>query len=258
MPTGAEICEKQVFSFIDKIEKVKVDEAEIESLLPSVYRKLEWLEKEDLIKRMVAQEFDRLIGYYKEAPEIKIVDETEKRVRRETDRSTQGPEAGYQKLFIGIGKMDGINPKNLMDLINNYVEGRVQIGRIDLYTRYSLFDVEEKSAKRVVDALRELDFLGRNVKVDFATEEQMSRGNNKYDDGDFKRKDSYGKRPGQGGYKSRSNEGGFRNEGRRPYESGSGRGKEGSYGKRSYSGNGSYSRKSDHSSGKSNDGSDRK
>ncbi|MDP4278901.1 MAG: DEAD/DEAH box helicase, partial [Bacteroidota bacterium] len=125
MPTGAEICEKQVFSFIDKIEKVKVDEAEIESLLPSVYRKLEWLEKEDLIKRMVAQEFDRLIGYYKEAPEIKIVDETEKRVRRETDRSSQGPEAGYQKLFIGIGKMDGINPKNLMDLINNYVEGRV-------------------------------------------------------------------------------------------------------------------------------------
>lgn len=176
MPTGKEICEKQIFHFIDKIEKVNVDEAEIEHILPSVYRKLDWLDKEDLIKRMVSQELDRLIGYYKGAEEIRTVDEKAKKETQFSEKR-QGTEAGFKKIFIGLGKMDGLSPKNLMDLINSYVEGRVQIGRIDLNTRYSLFDVEEGASKRVVQALRELDFLGRQVKVDFATDDQINRGN---------------------------------------------------------------------------------
>jgi len=175
MPTGKEICEKQVFHFIDKIEKVSVDEAEIAHILPSVYRKLDWLDKEDLIKRMVSQELDRLIDYYKEAEEILTVEDYGKKDRNAPEKR-MGPEQGFKKLFIGLGKMDGITPKNLMDLINSYVEGRVQIGKIDFFTRYSLFDVDEAAAKNVIQALRELDFLGRQVKVDFATEEQMARG----------------------------------------------------------------------------------
>jgi len=111
MPSGKEICEKQVFHFIDKIEKVSVDEAEIEHLLPSVYRKLDWLDKEDLIKRMVSQEFDRLIDYYKEAEDIKTLDEYDRKERNDKDRSLKVPEAGFQKLFIGLGKMDGITQK---------------------------------------------------------------------------------------------------------------------------------------------------
>lgn len=264
MPSGKDICEKQVFHFIDKIEKVKVDEAEIESLLPSVYRKLEWLEKEDLIKRMVALEFDRLIDYYKEASDIKTIDETDRKDRKNADKSVTGPEAGFKKVFIGLGKMDGISPKNLMDLINNYVEGRVQIGRIDFYTRYSMFDVEEASAKRVIEALRDLDFLGRNVKVDFATEEQMARGNKERSEGGRDRGGRqgsgrpYGSRDGgnrgygdrsssrsggsrdggsrEGGYRERSNrDGGNRSfgTGRDNYGSKSRSGSGSSYGKKS-------------------------
>lgn len=203
IPTGKAICEKQVFHFVDRIEKVKVDESEIESLLPSVYRKLEWLDKEDLIKRMVSLEFNRLIDYYKEAADISTVQDSDRR-----SASVDKPEAGYKKVFIGLGKMDGINPKNLMDLINDYVEGRVQIGKIDFFTRYSLFDVEEQSAQKVVSALRELDFLGRNVRVDFATEEQMARGSQERSanerpyarGGDRKRSGSYSASKRSGGY----------------------------------------------------------
>jgi ATP-dependent RNA helicase DeaD len=181
--------------------------------LPAVYRKLEWLEKEDLIKRVVSLELNRLISYYQEAADIQTVDGETKRDRR--DPSTEkgmGPEAGFSKLFIGLGKMDGITPKNLMDLINDYVEGRVQIGRIDFFTRYSLFDVEEKSAKRVVTALRELDFLGRNVKVDFATEEQLARGNKDRGESGGNRGGFKGRRDeGRGGnYRNDRNEGGYK------------------------------------------------
>jgi ATP-dependent RNA helicase DeaD len=237
MPTGNEICEKQVFHFIDKIEKVKVDEAEIESLLPSVYRKLEWLEKEDIIKRMVALEFDRLIDYYKEASEIRTIDESEKKTRSDSDRSLKEPEAGFKKIFIGLGKMDGITPKNLMDLINDYVEGRVQIGRIDFFTRYSLFDVEESSSKKVVNALRELDFLGRNVKVDFATEEQMSRGSKERSEDGGRSRGGSG-RPSYGN-RDRKNDRGF--SGRSGDEKNVSRD---DYGKRSHSNYGSFGKKS--------------
>jgi ATP-dependent RNA helicase DeaD len=206
---------------------------------------------------MVSQEFNRLIEYYRDAHEIKTVDESsDKKERQVRDNSLQGPEPGFTKIFIGMGKMDGITPKNLMDLINDYVEGRVQIGRIDFFTRYSLFDVEDKSAKRVVEALRELDFLGRNVKVDFATEEQMSRGKKERAEGTGdhgrrpypRRGDDKGDRPySGGGYKGKSSDsrGG---EGR-------GYGNHSEYGRRSSSDNkGSYGKRSSYSGGKSNEG----
>ncbi len=240
MPTGKEICEKQIFHFIDKIEKVSVDEAEIEHILPSVYRKLDWLDKEDLIKRMVAQELDRLIDYYKEAEEIRTVDEKAKK-ESPFGEKRQGTEPGFKKLFIGLGKMDGITPKNLMDLINSYVEGRVQIGRIDFFTRYSLFDIEEGAAKRVVQALRELDFLGRQVKVDFATEEQMSRGNERGE------RNVRGERNERGSWNqsgSSNRKGGYAQSALKSREGGyTPKGKDGGYGQSSYkSKEGGYSR----------------
>ena len=216
MPTGKEICEKQVFHFMDQIEKVQVNDSEIETLLPSVYRKLEWLEKEDLIKRVVSLELNRLISYYENADEIRTVDESEKRERKDRVVTVSGPEPGYTKLFIGMGKMDGITPKNLMDLVNDHIEGHVEIGKIDFFTRYSLFDVEEKAAKEVVSSLRELDFLGRNVKVEFATEEQMARGTKE-------RAESGDRRESRGGYSSERGRSGGSYRGRS--ESGSYRGR---------------------------------
>ncbi|MDR0538140.1 MAG: DEAD/DEAH box helicase [Tannerellaceae bacterium] len=70
IPGGKAICEKQIFNLVDKIEKVKVDEEEIARLMPGIFRKLEWLDKEDIIKRMVSLEFNRMINYYKNAGQI--------------------------------------------------------------------------------------------------------------------------------------------------------------------------------------------
>lgn len=180
MPSGKDICAKQVFNLMDRIEKVKVSEKEIAELLPQVYRKLEWLEKEDLIKRIVSLEFNRLIDYYQEAEDIQTIDETaagkrERANNSQASRDISSAEPGFTKIFIGLGRMDGINPKNILGLVNDYMDRKIQVGRIDFFTRYSLFDVEEKWAREVVHALRNLDFLGRNVRVDLATPEQMSR-----------------------------------------------------------------------------------
>ena len=176
MPTGQEICSKQIFNLMDRIEKVEVNENEIAGILPSVFRKLEWLDKEDLIKRMVSLEFNRLIAYYQDNEDFETIDETPKNKREKVEKGSVAPEAGFTKIFIALGKMDGVTPKNLLGLLNDCVEGKVEVGRIDLFTRYSLFDVADDCAKKVVRELRDLRVLGRNVRVDFATEEQINRG----------------------------------------------------------------------------------
>ena len=78
LPAGKEICEQQLIKVIDDIEKVKVNEEDIEAFLPSIYRKFEWLSKEDLIKRVVSMEFNRFLEYYRNAPEIEQPKASEK------------------------------------------------------------------------------------------------------------------------------------------------------------------------------------
>lgn len=79
LPSGQEICQQQLIKVIDDIEKVKVNEEEIETFLPGIYRKLDWLDKEDLIKRVVSLEFNRFLDYYKNAPEIEQPKANEKK-----------------------------------------------------------------------------------------------------------------------------------------------------------------------------------
>ncbi len=83
VPSGRQICEKQLFSMIDKMEKVDIDHEEIDTYLPQIYRKLEWLEKEDVIKRFVALEFNRFLDYYKNAPDLNVPEDNFKGNRKE-------------------------------------------------------------------------------------------------------------------------------------------------------------------------------
>lgn len=177
VPKGDVICEKQLFNFVDKIEKVKVNESEIERLLPSIFRKLDWLEKEDIIKRIVSLEFNRLIDYYEAAEEI---EEPSDRGSKKEDRGGKGkkfdrddsrsrkPEKGYERIFINLGKTDGANPANLMGFINDHVPGKVRIGRIDLMQNFSFFEVPEDSARKVVKSFKGLYVEDRKLVVEIA------------------------------------------------------------------------------------------
>jgi len=176
MPSGKAICEKQLLNLVDQIEKVKVDEEEIESLMPSIFRKLEWLDKEDIIKRVVSLEFNRMIDYYKDAGEIEEVNElSARRERSERSESSDngrrgrkaaGAEEGYNRFFINFGKSDGLYPNKLIELINKCVPGKVQIGKIDLLENFSFFEVEESEANRVMDEMNGFEIEGRRISVE--------------------------------------------------------------------------------------------
>ncbi len=192
LPTGKEICEQQLIKVIDDIEKVKVDEEEIESFLPGIYRKLEWLSKEDLIKRVVSMEFNRFLDYYKNAPEIEQPKQGEKssdskeRKDRGSDREKAGRKAekGYTRLFLNLGKTDGFYANQIIELINrNMKRERIQIGRIDLMQNFSFFEIVESQAMLVMKALNKVVLNGgRRVVVEVAGE-----NNGKSDKGGKKR-----------------------------------------------------------------------
>ena len=146
MPTGKQICEKQLIKVIDELEKVKVNEEEITDFMPEIYRKLEWLSKEDLIKRMVSHEFNRFLDYYRDREEIEVPTDSrgERNTRDSRERGVRKAAPGFTRLFINLGKMDGFFPSELITLLNNNTRGRIELGRIDLMKNFSFFEVEER------------------------------------------------------------------------------------------------------------------
>ena len=171
VPTAWQICKKQLFKVIDDLEKVKVNEEEIDEFMPEIYRKLDWLGKEDLIKRVVSHEFNRFFEYYRDKDEIETVSDSKKEQRvREENKGPRKAEAGYVRMHINLGKIDRFNLRGLMAMLNDNTRRRVDVGRVDLMKKFSFFEVEEKEAGNVLKAFRGLTWNGRRVVVEVAQE----------------------------------------------------------------------------------------
>ncbi len=187
IPTGKEICEKQLWKVIDDIEKTEVKEDDIAEFLPAIYRKLDWLDKEDIIRRVVTREFGRFLEYYSNAPEPEPVMERSQRSTDNSQRSKgrkekgdRNPEQGYARFFVNRGKRDGFYAAQVIDMVNRHVRHeRIEMGRIDLMQNFSFFEVPDKQADIVLRALKHAHVNGQHVVVELAgdNEGQQSAGN---------------------------------------------------------------------------------
>ena len=185
LPDPKEICTKQLYRVIDQMEHTEVDEAQIAPFLPEVFRKLEWLSKEDLIKRVVTLEFGRFLQYYANAPEIEQPSAKGKDAEAEGSRRAPRPkgekggprqaEAGYKRLFINLGKRDNFYAREIINLVNRYVKGKIEIGRIDLTANCSFFEVPEADAPIVLRKMAKAMIGDRKVVVDHAEREEGSK-----------------------------------------------------------------------------------
>ena len=175
LPTARDICAKQLWRVIDDIEREVVDEQQITPFIDEVRRKLEWLDKDDIIKRVVSREFGRFLRYYAAAPDIEDVTD-ERKAKKKKEKSAGGramgdhaPEAGFTRIFITLGKVDGFYAREIIGLVNNRCEGpKIEMGRIDLRPTFSFFEVPEGEAQRVLNALQDLTVKGRRIGVDLA------------------------------------------------------------------------------------------
>ena len=176
MPTPQEICKKQLYKVMDQIVKTDVDEAQIEPFLQDISRFFEFIDKEDLIKKIVSVEFGKFLAYYADAPEIRIETGKKERSEGKKDRKERGKggrrqaEEGYRRLFINLGKKDGFYPGEVMQFINRNVKGRVAVGHIDLQNTFSFIEVPQEDAERVMNGLTGTVFKGRDVRCNDADE----------------------------------------------------------------------------------------
>lgn len=239
VPNGREICEKQLFHMIDKMEKVEIDHSEINKYLPVIYRKLEWLDKEEIIQRFVSLEFNRFLEYYRHAKDISTPDEgsyrddggsrKEGRRRGERDndrgrdrergndrgrepsdrRRNQKTDEGYIRMFINVGKLDGLNPGGLIELINKSTPGkRIPVGRIDLLPKFSFFEVENEYSKILLDGMKDASYHGEPVAIDIA-QEKREDGEPKYKHSERKKsfsKENPHEKKEEGEYKNKYSE----------------------------------------------------
>ena len=182
IPQPEEICKKQLYKVMDQIVKTDVDEEQIEPFMQDISRYFEYIDKEDIIKKIVSMEFGKFLAYYADAPEIERVEEKKKRAERgerrekSTDRGPRKPEKGYKRLFINLGKKDGFYPGEAMQFINRHVGGRVPVGHIDLQNTISFFEVPEREARKVMQALNGAWYKSREVRCNEADAPVPSKG----------------------------------------------------------------------------------
>lgn len=188
LPTAEEICKKQLYKAMDNIMKADVDEEEIAPYMEEIMRQFAYIDKEDIIKKMVTIYFGRFLDYYKNAPEIekptggkreKDGKERKQRTQGGGSRGKREAEPGFQRLFINLGKADGFYPGEIMQFINKHVRGHVEVGHIDLLQKFSYIEVPEEDGRKVMNALSGTKYKGRIVRCNDAEDEGHGRGTRK-------------------------------------------------------------------------------
>ena len=158
IPTGPEVCQKQLLALMHKVRDVKVKEEEIAEFLPAVYADLKDLTKDELIKRFASIEFNRFLDYYRNAPDLN----TEKGTSASGERYSTGT-----RFFINLGKMDGLDVPALLELLDEYTGiGKPYVGKIDLKGAYSFFEIEKEKADDILKGFTGVEFDGRQVRVE--------------------------------------------------------------------------------------------
>lgn len=196
MPSAQEICKKQLYKVMDQIVKTDVNEEEIAPFMEDINRYFEYIDKEDLIKKIVSVEFGKFLAYYADAPEIGKVQVQGESRKDDARKRTRKAEEGYRRLFINLGKADGFYPGEIMQFINKHMKGRQEVGNIDLLSKMSYIEVPEEDAEKVMDALDGTTYKGRDVRCNDADEGGKGRSRKRREpkDGGFERFEKKSKR----------------------------------------------------------------
>ena len=156
VPNGMDICKKQLFHLINRMENVEVNSEQIDPLLPEIFSKLEYLDKEEIIKKFVSLEFNRFLEYYKDARDLNV---------KESPKEGGNGNGGKKKksgrktrLKMNLGERDRITPKRLLGIINDTVGDKtISINDIEITQRYTFFDVFDDQKGKIMNAFADTD-----------------------------------------------------------------------------------------------------
>lgn len=167
IPSGKDICEKQLFNLIDKILATKINEAQITNYLPAISKKLEALDRDQLIKHFISAEFNRFLSMYENAGDLNVQVSDQGNYSNGPRAKTGGPEAfrggnlTATRFCISIGKRNRFGIKDLFGMINRQTKLRgVAIGKIDIQQDQTIFEIDQKHASTFMDCFKHADYGG--------------------------------------------------------------------------------------------------
>ncbi len=161
IPNGLEVCKKQLFYQIDKMQNVEVNEEQIEPYMAQIMNQLEYLSKEELLKRFVSLEFNRFLDYYKNASDLNIPEHSSRERDGRSDRD--GNERGNRqsksgervRLKINLGTKEGMSPRRILGIINDVTDDKtINIGGIEITNKFTFFDVFEDQKDKVLNSFK--------------------------------------------------------------------------------------------------------
>ena len=154
VPNGMEVCKRQLFHLIDKMERVEVSNEEIDVFMPQIAAKLAYLSKEEMISRFVSLEFNRFAEYYKDAEDINVdVKEGKKGKDRGDGKSKRGQKVRFKMLY---GTKQNATPRSVLGVINDVTQDKsIIIGDIEITNKFTFFDVYADQADKVKQAFED-------------------------------------------------------------------------------------------------------
>lgn len=175
LPTGIEICEIQLYHLANSLKNVEVNPA-IEDYLPAIYKELQHIDREELIKKIFAVEFTRFFNYYKNAEVLPEEDAKESR---------KGGDSGEVRYFINIGERDGYDWKTLKDFLKATLNlGRDDVFKVDVKNSFSFFNTEADQVDLVMSTFADFRMDGRFINVEISDKGAgRSRGDKKGSEG---------------------------------------------------------------------------
>ena len=175
LPTGIEICEIQLYHLANSLKNVEVNPA-IDDYLPAIYKELQHIDREELIKKIFAVEFTRFFNYYKNAEVLPEEDAKESR---------KGGDSGEVRYFINIGERDGYDWKTLKDFLKATLNlGRDDVFKVDVKNSFSFFNTEADQVDLVMSTFADFRMDGRFINVEISDKGTgRSRGDKKGGEG---------------------------------------------------------------------------
>ena len=175
LPTGIEICEIQLYHLANSLKNVEVNPA-IDDYLPAIYKELQHIDREELIKKIFAVEFTRFFNYYKNAEVLPEEDAKESR---------KGGDSDEVRYFINIGERDGYDWKTLKDFLKATLNlGRDDVFKVDVKNSFSFFNTEADQVDLVMSTFADFKMDGRFINVEISDKGAgRSRGDKKGGEG---------------------------------------------------------------------------
>ena len=171
VPTGSEICRKQLAGLLEEVARVEVNHEQIDPLYATVAEKFAHMDREELIKKFISLEFNRFLTYYKNAPDLNVQDKGKRQQKRgdrpRTSRQDARGHGRFTRFALNVGRRQGIDPEGLIGQINKIPGvGRIKIGKIHIKRNSAHLEAETKFTAQILGAFQEAEINGKTVSIE--------------------------------------------------------------------------------------------